>query len=248
MRGEVRMKKFLIVLLAAVFCISGALLIKSELEKKSARDFYRDMQESMENSLKEKEAAETEPVPDNTETDEPSYTPPEYLQELMVSNPYVIGWVVIDGTKVNLPIVQNKDDNEYFLHRNINGEENISGSIYLDSNHDINADGLHTVYGHRMKDGSMFKDVSRFIDASYMAEHQDITVYTGEKSIALEPVYCYADQADGEYRNIFGTTEDLEAFLLKKTGKEIEADNVFVFVTCEYSHQDGRVFLICRER
>lgn len=241
------MKKFLIVLLAGIFCISGMLLIKSELEKKNARDFYENMQKSMEDSLKETEVLKEESVPDMTETDTVSYTPPEYLQELMV-NPYVIGWVTINGTEVNLPIAQNKNDNEYFLHRNINGEKNISGSIYLDSNHDINADGLHTVYGHRMKDGSMFKDVSRFLDASYMEEHQDITVYTGEKEIVLEPVYCYAAQADGEYRNIFGATEDLEAFLLKKTGKEIEAENVFVFVTCEYSHQDGRVFLICKER
>lgn len=245
------MRKVIILVLACVFAVSGVLFIRNELSKKNDRDFYNSLQESMENSMAdfmETTGVETEAAvkeePDTTEPELPAYEAPEYLSQLMAKNNRVVGWLMIDGTNVNYPIVQDKEDNEYFLHRDINGKENTAGSIYLDSNHDINENGLHTVYGHHMKDGSMFKDVSKFVDPDYMDEHKDITVYTGEKSITLEVVYCYAAPADGEYRSVIGSAEDLEAFLLEKTGEEIKADNVFVFVTCEYTHNDGRTFLI----
>ena len=137
---EVRkMKKILIMLFAAIFCISGILLIKNELEKKAARDSYEALQESMADSIQETEPIEAAPTPEMTEETEPAYQAPGFLNELMEENPSVIGWMTIADTNVNYPIVQNKEDNEYFLHRDINGEESISGSIYLDSNHDINA-------------------------------------------------------------------------------------------------------------
>lgn len=243
------LKKILIVLFAAIFCISGVLLIKSELEKKEARDSYEALQESMADSIQETEPVkETVLAPEMTEEEKPAYQAPSFLSELMEENPSVIGWLTIDDTNVNYPMVQNKEDNEYFLHRDINGEESVSGAIYLDSNHDLNNRGLHTVYGHHMRDGSMFKDVSKFIDADYMENHQNITIYTDQRQINLEPVYCYAALADGAFRNVVESPEDLQAFLNEKTGEDIAGDNVFVFVTCEYSHENGRIYLICRER
>lgn len=244
------MRKTLIFLLACIFAVSGTLFVRNELGKKRDRDFNESLQESMAISIEEDRAAETEAAkePDITEPAQPQYEAPAFLQELMAENDAVIGWVTIDGTNVDYPIVQNKEDNEYFLHRDINGKKNAAGSIYLDANHDANEDGLHTVYGHHMKDGSMFKDVSRFIDPAYMEEHKNITVYTGMRKLELEAVYCYAAPADGEYRSVIRSSEDLETFLYEKTGQEIEAENVFVFVTCEYTHQDGRAFLIAKER
>lgn len=242
------MKKILIMLFAAIFCISGILLIKNELEKKAARDSYEALQESMADSIQETEPIEAAPTPEMTEETEPAYQAPGFLNELMEENSSVIGWMAIADTNVNYPIVQNKEDNEYFLHRDINGEESISGSIYLDSNHDINARGLHTVYGHHMRDGSMFKDVSKFIDTDYMETHKSVTIYTDQRQIDLEPVYCYAAPADGAFRNVIESPEDLKAFLYEKTGERINGDNIFVFVTCEYSHENGRVYLICKER
>lgn len=242
------MKKILIMLFAAIFCISGILLIKNELEKKAARDSYEALQESMADSIQETEPMEAAPTPEMTEETEPAYQAPGLLNELMEENTSVIGWMTIADTNVNYPIVQNKEDNEYFLHRGINGEESISGSIYLDSNHDINARGLHTVYGHHMRDGSMFKDVSKFIDTDYMKTHKSVTIYTDQRQIDLEPVYCYAAPADGTFRDVIESPEDLQAFLYEKTGERINGDNIFVFVTCEYSHENGRVYLICKER
>ena len=73
----------------------------------------------------------------------------------MNDNGSVIGWLVINGTNVNYPIVQNTADNEFFFYHDINGQESISGSIYLDSAHSINEYGLHTVYGREQADGCL---------------------------------------------------------------------------------------------
>lgn len=94
----------------------------------------------------------------------------------------------------------------------------------------------------------MFKDVSKFIDTDYMETHKSVTIYTDQRQIDLEPVYCYAAPADGAFRNVIESPEDLKAFLYEKTDEDIEGDNIFVFVTCEYSHENGRVYLICKER
>ncbi|MGL5435305.1 MAG: class B sortase [Lachnospiraceae bacterium] len=181
------------------------------------------------------------------EIEDEEYKAPQELLNLMESNENVIGWLTIAGTNIDYPLMQKIEDNEYFLHRDIDGNESYPGSIYMDSNHRIDKNGLHILYGHNMKNGSMFKDVIRFMDKQYRNSHQDIKIYTKEKVFVLEPVFCYAARADGTYRSIIEQQEELEAFLLKKTGTKITADNIFVLITCSYGSEDERTYLIARE-
>ncbi len=163
----------------------------------------------------------------------------------MDANSAVIGWLQIGDTNIDYPIVQNREDNEWFLHRDIDGNESRPGSIYMDSMHDINVEGMHIIYGHHMKNGTMFKDIYRFLDVEYMEEHQDITIWTDRREIRLEPLYCYSGKEDSTYHLDLDTQEKLEAFLLKKTDMHISAKDVFVFITCSYKQKDGRCYLIC---
>ena len=168
------------------------------------------------------------------------------LMKLMSLNDAVKGWIQIDETRIDYPIMQNAEDNDYYLHRDINGKDSYPGSIYLDSNHDINATGLHVIYGHNMKNGTMFKDVTRFTDAAYLKRHQSAVIYTGEKEIRLSPVYCYAGPADGSYRGVYNSPEELEHFLYSKTGQKISG-NIFVLITCSYGADNERTYCILRE-
>ena len=178
-------------------------------------------------------------------SEEGGYQPPQGLQDLMDANSAVIGWLQIGDTNIDYPIVQNREDNEWFLHRDIDGNESRPGSIYMDSMHDINVEGMHIIYGHHMKNGTMFKDIYRFLDVEYMEEHQDITIWTDRREIRLEPLYCYSGKEDSTYHLDLDTQEKLEAFLLKKTDMHISAKDVFVFITCSYKQKDGRCYLIC---
>ncbi len=244
-------KGIIMAILAFICVISGFVSISSFLSKKQDEAAYENLRESVHPSL-ETTVAETEPLTELSEETDPvveSAESDEYtgIKNLMEQNSNVVGWITIDDTNIDYPIVQNKDDNEYFLHRDINGEKNSAGSIYLDSNHEMNEIGLHVIYGHHMKNGTMFKDIVKFRDSNYMQQHQNIKVWTNEKELTLKPVYCYAGSADGSYRNSFGSASELQEFLKEKTGETISSDNVFVFITCSYGSTDERTYLICEE-
>lgn len=147
------MKKILIAILALIMIVSGAITVKRNLEVKKENDKFSEIQAEMIPEISEpvvteeteKSAEEeTEPAPAST------YEAPQALLELLEEYPDCIGYIDIEGTNIHYPIMQN-EDNEYYLHRDMDGESSVSGCIYMDSNHDISEKGLHTIYGHHMK-------------------------------------------------------------------------------------------------
>ena len=244
-----KVRKILIVFFAVIMVVSGAMSIMRYMELTSEQNSFEKVQEEMTmEPVASTEASAEVPTTQSEETlpveTEPAYEPPEALAKLMGEYPDCIGWIKIDDTKVDYPIMQN-EDNEYYLHRDMDGNDSNSGCIYLDSNHDINEKGLHVIYGHHMKNGTMFKDVYRYVDESYMEKHQNITITTDKQELKLRPVYRYTDVADGTYRMQLKTHGQVIEFIKNHTGQEINTDNLFVLVTCEYTHQNGRLYLYC---
>lgn len=247
------LRKAMIVILAGVMCVSGFLMIRRNLElKKEAMEFAR-LQGEMESYaaqqmewLKEDWAqtpAETQAEEQEAEA-APTYEAPQSLLDEMEAHPDCIGWIHIADSMVDYPVMQN-EDNEYYLHRNADGENSISGCIYMDSNHDISAKGLHVIYGHHMKNGTMFKDITRFADPAYMDAHQDIRIWARDREIRLNPVYCYAGKADGTYRQELSTHGQVVQFIMDHTGMEVNTDDLYVLVTCSYGSTDERTYLYC---
>lgn len=240
------LKKMIMVLLIAIMAISGTMIIKKNLRLKQEAQEFAAIQAAMSET---ETVPETQPEPakeeeDGDEPTEPAYEPSEQLTALMERYPDCIGYISIEGTKVSYPIMQNAD-NEYYLHRDMEGEKSVGGCIYMDANHDIHEKGLHTIYGHHMKNGSMFRDVARFTDATYFAEHQDIKIQASNKELRLKPVYCYAGKADGSYRNVLENHGQVIDFIKSHTGLDVDADDLYVLVTCSYGSQDERTYLYC---
>lgn len=229
-------------ILAIIMLVSGIMMVKrsAELHREAAQfeAVQMTVKETVAESIPETEAAE------GKEDGEEAYQPSKELVSLMEQYPDCIGYISIEGTNINYPVMQN-EDNEYYLHRNMNGEKSVSGCVYMDSNHDIHEKGLHVIYGHHMKNGTMFRDVVRFTDAAYMAEHQNVVIQTADKELRLKPVYCYAAKADGSYRNVLENHGQVVDFIKSHTGLDIDADDLFVLVTCSYGSQDERTYLYC---
>lgn len=254
----------IIISLALICLISGTISIGGYISRRQAENEYEMLRQAvfLTESTTEMTAEESPSVMPTEKSAEKSaddmselpvlgqvpdgYQAPSGLMDLMGLNGAVKGWVKIDGTRIDYPIVQNTEDNDYYLHRDINGKDSFPGSIYLDSNHDINDTGLHVIYGHNMKNGTMFKDVTKFTDNAYLKRHQSAAIYTGEKEIRLSPVYCYAGPADGSFRGVYDSPEELEDFLYSKTGQKISG-NIFVLITCSYGAEDERTYCILRE-
>jgi len=101
------------------------------------------------------------------------------FEELLAENNDVVGWITIDDTKIDYPIVQGKD-NETYLNRNFFHEETRAGSIFMDYRNDVKSDENKNmiIYGHRMKDGTMFQQLTKYLDQTFVEEHPTFTIDT----------------------------------------------------------------------
>ncbi len=98
------------------------------------------------------------------------------LAALRAVNPDVAGWIEIPGTELSYPIMQGVD-NHYYLDHNWKQESNRGGSIFLEATCGADFSDFHTIlYGHRMRDGSMFGSLRNYKEQAYWQEHPDIYV------------------------------------------------------------------------
>src|SRR5690625_3407980 len=113
------------------------------------------------------------------------------FDELLKQNEDVVGWITIADTQVDYPILHSSDNIEY-LTENYYGDESRAGSIFMDFRNDITSSDLNTIiYGHRMKDGSMFQQLKKFLEQDFFVEHRTFnndTLY-----------YCYVVVINVEY-------------------------------------------------
>lgn len=198
---------------------------------------------------------ETEGTEESIEETEPPYVSPINFEELAEINPDVVGWIKIPGTNVNYPIVQ-AADNDMYLHKSFEGEETAAGSIFLDFESQSDMRGYNSIlYGHNMRNGSMFKDIVRYKEEEYFKEHQYFEIYTPTETIHLKAVSCYYIKNDPMVRKTrFKTDESFQAFvqaMLKPCEyaqiPEEPVKNLYTLVTCSYEVDDGRTVLFAVE-
>src|SRR5690625_649236 len=121
------------------------------------------------------------------------------FDELMKLNENVVGWITIEGTQIDYPILQ-ADNNTDFMFHNFYGEESIAGSIFMDYRNDITMDDNNiVVYGHRMKDGSMFQHLTKFLDKDFFEKHRTFTIDTLYDSYEAEIFAVYPTMIDFNY-------------------------------------------------
>lgn len=96
-------------------------------------------------------------------------------------NPDIYAWIYIPDTLIDYPVLQHPTDNLYYLEHNLDGSRGYPGCIYTE---DYNArdfsDPNTVVYGHNMKNGTMFAGLHKFEDSTYFGEHPCIYIYTEE--------------------------------------------------------------------
>lgn len=127
---------------------------------------------------------------------EPADIPVDFAA-LQEQNPEVYAWLNVPGTKIDYPVAQRFGDNAFYLHHNINGEYEFAGMIYTE---DWNAkdftDPNTIIYGHNMKNDTMFTTLHYFEDREFFDGHRDVVIYTPEKIFRYEifAAYPYDDR------------------------------------------------------
>lgn len=244
-------------LLFLFMVIGGAVAAHDYIDGKRAEEEYRRVAELAKQTTeapttRSPEAEiETEPEP---ETEAP-YVSPIDFEELKKINPDTIGWIRIPDTNIDYPIVQN-DNNDTYLHTDFNGQESVFGAIYLDFESDSDLQGYNNViYGHNMKNGSMFQDLVHYKDEQYFKDHRYFEIYTPERTIRLKAVSSYYDKAQPIVRKTkFKTPESYRAFVQEMLKPctyaeipEVPIDALYTLVTCSYEVDDARTFVFAVE-
>ena len=136
------------------------------------------------------------------ETYKPNSEDDLFFEELKKINPEVVGWLKVDQTHIDYPIVQSTNNSKY-VNTNVKGEFSLAGSIFLDcKNRQDFSDMNNILYGHQMKKHKMFGDLKFFSEESYFEKHKKGAVYYGDKWQEVEFfAFLYVDAYDSVIYN-----------------------------------------------
>ena len=186
---------------------------------------------------------------------------PEY-ETLYNKNKKLIGWLKIDDTNIDYPVMQTTD-NTYYLDHNYNQEYDKNGSIFLDYNCSVYPRSTNMiVYGHHMKSGNMFGNLQKYAKESYGKKHSIITFDTIYEKAQYQVMYVFRSQVYNEddivfkyYQFIEANSEtefnsymqEMSALSLYDTGVTAEfGDSLLTLSTCDSSQTDGRFVVVAK--
>ncbi len=107
------------------------------------------------------------------------------FEALKKENEDVIGWIYCEGTVIDYPVLQG-DDNDYYLHHTYDGKKSVSGAIFADADNSPGfADSNTVIYGHHMKNKSMFATISKWVEQEYYEEHPVMWLLTPEQDYKI---------------------------------------------------------------
>ena len=155
------------------------------------------------------------------------------FDELMKKNSDTVGWIKIEGTKVNYPVVQT-DDNDYYLKHAFNKKKNIGGWIYADFRVNFEEFGKNTIiYGHNMNNKTMFGSVPSMLNKSYLnnSNKYHIKISTPTCNTVWKVFSVYTIEPEVYYLKTNFKTEPYETFI--STIKERSIHNFGIDVTTD---------------
>lgn len=180
-----KLRTVLTVLLCAVLVYSVARIVLIQREYRRSAAIYEESRLAhfrVEKAVPQGRLFAAFPVPGESappeETEEEPFPSAHAdLEGLVKINPEVVGWLWVEGTEISYPLVQ-AGDNQKYLDTSYNLEHSSAGSIFMDFRNPSDFSGDNTViYGHNMKNGSMFGSLKEFADPHYRAEHSFVYVF-----------------------------------------------------------------------
>lgn len=206
-------------------------------------------------------AASVDAAADGTETQT------QYMagfEDLLAINPDLKGWISIPGTTLSLPVVQG-NDNSYYLSHDFYGAKDRHGTIFADYEADFGGSEINTVlYGHNMRDGSMFGSLKAYREEDYYREHPSFFLYLsgGEREYEIlavlrndllpgeEELFQYYNYKDIENEEMFEEYyQEIKEHSLYEIDVEAQyGDELITLCTCDYGSKDQRLLVVGKKK
>ena len=189
---------------------------------------------------------------DLVESEENNKTINTNEEELKSINSNYEMWIQIPNTEINYPIVQ-AEDNEYYLKHNFKNESNMSGTRFVDYRNNIDEDKNIIVYGHNMRNGTMFNNITKFKEDSFFNSNDTINIIRNNTLYQYEIFSVYVEDESKVSLEIEFTDNDAFVnYALNEASKSMynkniiitEEDKIITLVTCSYEYTGARTILV----
>ena len=199
-------------------------------------------------------------IPDGEDDKIYYLTAQQRYQSVYDSNNHFVAWLEIEDTPLNYPIVHTPNSPEYYLRRDFSGKYSQYGVPFMDYRNTPDSDRNTIVYGHNMKNGTMFSAVEKYTDKNYWQQHPYINFDTMNGYGVYEVICVYRiDVANSEfYFNQwldFNNEAEFNSYISQSkamspydTGVSAAyGDTLLTLSTCEYTYEDGRCVLLAKK-
>jgi len=264
---------------ACILCLAGALVCTAvacagKETQSRAEDEYDKLAEQTSGTTAAPEPTEMAAEPEAEETEEPPVEkdPMAILEEMGVpvpdktvdfadlqenTNKDIYAWIYIPDTKIDYPVLQHPTDNIYYLNYNLDGSRGYPGCIYTENYNEKDfSDPVTVMYGHNMKNGTMFAGLHRYSDSQYMEEHPYVYVYT-EDGLLVYEIFAAHEYSDAHilYGHDYTEQAEFEEYLeeirnvrdmgrvLRGSVEVTDGDRILTMSTCIASKPNNR-FLV----
>ena len=237
---------------AAAFC--GYHIYHHYAQVDEQTEAFEEIAEVVENAPAEEEKPEDKPVSEGEDI-------LAKYKELYLQNEDMVGWISIAGTTINYPVMQSKNNPNFYLKHNFEKEYSDLGVPYIQENCDILTGDNLIIYGHHIKGQKMFGALEDYKSKSFYEGHKTIQFDTLTEQAEYEIVavfktvayssegYRYYDFVDAENEDEFNAyVGKCRKLALYDTGVTSEyGDKLITLSTCEYSAQNGRLVVVAKK-
>lgn len=241
-------------LFAALFCVSGYYILSWFLDGQESQAEFSQVE-----ALLGTRTEGMSGISGSAEEEKEPEILSEYLPLYEANNDFV-GWIQIEDTKINYPVMQSPDDPDFYLKHNFDKEYDVYGVPYMQAACDLLTSDNLIIHGHTMNNGSMFTNLKKYKKESFYREHKYIRFDTKYSYGTYEIVAAFATTANNggyEYYSFIEAADeaDFDAFIAackELTPYEIEAtaqygDRLITLSTCEYTHKNGRMVVVAKK-
>lgn len=260
-----KMEKIVLIILSVIFVVSTTYCLQQRYTSYQEKKELQQLKE-----VKEQIQEENNISSQNNRREEPIYTQIDGKQilseyaSLYLENSDLYGWLKIEGTSIDYPVMYTPQSPQYYLRRDWNKQKNKSGLLFVDERTNDETENI-IIYGHNMKNRTMFGTLKDYKDANFYEEHKYIefdTIYeksTYEIICVSKGVVFYYEEPTTKYLYYnhieLDTPEEFDKYINNaknnayyETGVNAEyGDKLITLSTCDYWTENGRLYIVAKK-